>query len=250
MIIYCITNDVNDKIYIGQSTKTLEERIMWHRNAFVSAPYTHLYQAMHKYGWDMFHFTVIDDSATTKQELDELEKYYIKKYDSIVHGYNMTEGGESNPMDCEKSRSKHNARMRDPNVRSRISESMKKSYLDRGGPSAEHRKHLSDQKKAMYASKQGDEVRAKFRANYTFTPEHREAANEGRRKGVYCIDTESNIIAEFHTVKDAAQWWLENGYHVKSYDQLCDRIKESFVQDKYVHGLKWIYQDRQAGYRV
>lgn len=250
MIIYKITNQLNGEVYIGQTTKSLEERMIWHRNAFVSQVDTHLYNAMHKYGWDNFVAEVIDSSACTKEELDALERYYIKEYNSMVDGYNMTEGGESNPMNCRRSREKHDKIMRSNEVRTKISESMKLSYAERGGPSEEHRKHLSEQKKAMYASEQGQLVRDKFRASYTFTKEHQLAMIEGRKKGVYCINTSGEVVAKFNTVKEAAQWWLENGYAVKSYNQLCDRIKESFVKDKYIKGLKWIYTDKQAGYRA
>lgn len=250
MVIYKITNLINGKIYIGQTTKTLKDRILQHRNAFVSNVDNYLYNAMHKYGWDNFKFEAIDCSAQTKYELDKLEQYYIKKYNSRIDGYNMTDGGESNPMDCPRSREKHDRIMRTDDVRARISESMKASYAKRGGPTEEHRKHLSERKKAMYASKQGDEVRAKFRANFKVSPEHRSALIEGRRKGVYCVDIDDEFVAQFDKVKDAAQWWLENGYKVKDYTQLCDRIKESFVQDKYIKGLKWIYVDKQAGHRA
>ena len=250
MIIYKITNLINQKVYIGQTTKSLEERMLQHRNAFVSHQKTYLYGAMHKYGWDNFKFEVIDTSAQTKEELDNLERYYISKYNSMVEGYNMTEGGDSNPMDCERSREKHDRVMRSVEVRSKISDSMKASYAKRGGPTVEHRLNLSKQKKELYASAKGDEVRAKFRASYVLTPEHLAAANEGRRKGVYCIDTEGNVVATFDWVKEAAQWWYDNGYVVKDVNGLCDRIKESFVKDKYIRGLKWIYTDKQAGYRA
>ena len=250
MIIYIITNDINDKVYIGQTTKSLEARILQHRNSYVSNVDNHLYNAMHKYGWDKFHFKAIDFSATTKEELNELEKFYIAKYDSIRNGYNMTEGGESNPMDCKISRDKHDSIMRSEEVRSKISQSMKASYAKRGGPSAEHRKHLSEQKKKLYASEKGNVVRDKFRASFVFKPEHQAAMIQGRQKGVYCINESGEVVARFKTVKEGAQWWLENGYTVKSYDQLCDRIKESFVKNKFVKGVKWIYEDPQAGHRA
>lgn len=168
----------------------------------------------------------------------------------MVDDYNMTAGGESNPMDCKRSREKHDSIMRSDDVRSRISASVKATYAKTGGPTEQHRKRLSDNKKALYASKQGDIVKAKFRASYVFTKEHQLAAIEGRKKSVYCIDIDGNVIAKFDAVKAAAQWWLQNGYVVKSYDQLCDKIKQSFVEDKYIKGLKWIYVDKQAGYRA
>ena len=53
MLIYLITNDVNNKVYVGQTTKSLEERIQGHRSAMVSGVDTHIYRAMRKYGWEI-----------------------------------------------------------------------------------------------------------------------------------------------------------------------------------------------------
>ena len=50
------------------------------------------------------------------------------------------------------------------------------------------------------------------------------------------------MIAEFERVKDAAQWWYEQGYIVKDVSQLCDRIKQSYREDKYIKGIKWVYR--------
>lgn len=249
MLIYKITNDINDKVYIGQTTKTLEERIAQHRNAFVTGVTTHIYNAMRKYGWDKFHFHILDDSPLTQEELDMLEKKYIIEYDSINYGYNMIEGGSGiNPMFYEKARTKHDAIMRSDEVRAKISHSMKESYAKRGGPSMAHRNHLSEQKKALYSSAQGELVKQKFKEHFELTLEHRKALIEGRSKGVYCVDEYGQVVNRFSKVKDAAKWWLSNGYSVKSYDQLCDHIKRSFIEDIYIRGLKWIYVDNEAGH--
>ena len=242
MLIYKITNDVNDKLYIGQTTKTLEERIRNHRNSFVSGADTRIYRAMRKHGWEKFHFEVIA-TAQDKSTLDELEKYFIKKYDSVNNGYNMSFGGDSNPMFSDEVAEKHSSIMRSEAVRKKISESMKRSYAKRGGPSEEHRKHLSKSKHDLYASEKGEEVRKKFRKSFKLSPEHFKALNDAKNKSVYCVDADGKIVAEFSRVKDAANWWHQNGYdNVKSSDQLNDRIKESAKQEKYIKGLKWVYR--------
>jgi len=243
MLIYKITNDVNDKIYIGQTTKPLEERIAGHKAAYASTDYdTHLYRAMRKYGWDKFHFSVVV-TCEDQDTLNELEAYYIAKFDCIKNGYNMAPGGTVNTMYSDVVKQKHDAKMRSDAVRSRISESMKKSYQDRGGPSEEHRKHLSESRKALYASAKGDEVRKKFRESFKFSEEHYRALNDAKNKSVYCVDTSGNVVAEFNRVKDAADWWYNNGYDsVKDSTQLNDKIKESSKYDKYIRGLKWIYR--------
>ncbi len=241
MLIYIITNDVNDKVYIGQTTKTLEERIQGHRNSMVTGVTTHIYNAMRKYGWDKFHFRQIA-TADSQEDLDYLEQYYIAKYDSVRNGYNMALGGSTNTMDSPIVRAKHDAKMRSPEIRKQISESMKASYAKRGGPTREHRNHLSESRKALYASERGEEVRQKFRESFRLSPEHFKALNDAKNKAVYCVDISGSKVAEFQRVKDAAQWWYDQGYKVKDVTQLSDKIRESYKQDRYIKGLKWIYR--------
>lgn len=241
MLIYIITNDVNDKVYIGQTTKTLEERIQGHRNSMVTGVTTHIYNAMRKYGWDKFHFRQIA-TAETQEDLDYLEQYYISKYDSVRNDYNMAFGGSTNTMDSPVVKAKHDAKMRSPEVRKQISESMKASYAERGGPTSEHRKHLSESRKALYASEKGESIKQKFRQSFKLSPEHFKALNDAKNKSVYCIDQSGQLVAEFSRVKDAAQWWYDQGYKVKDITQLSDKIRESYKQDRYIKGLKWIYR--------
>ena len=242
MLIYVITNDVNDKLYVGQTTKTLEARIQQHRNSFVSGVDTHLYRAMRKYGWDKFHFAVIA-TTDTQERLDDLEAYFIAKYDTIHNGYNMAPGGSINTMYSDVVKAKHDAKMRTEAVRNKISSSMKASYKRRGGPTEDHRKHLSESRKQLYASSQGDIVRAKFKQSFKLSDAHYRALNDAKNKSVYCVDESANVVAEFDRVKDAAAWWYVNGYDsVKNADQLNDRIKESAKYNKYIRGLKWVYR--------
>jgi group I intron endonuclease len=93
MIIYKITNTLNGKVYIGKTTKSLNERKKTHLKRFRSGEKTHLYSAFKKYGKDVFLWEELI-SCTDIGVLDELEISFIKKYDSFKNGYNMTAGGE------------------------------------------------------------------------------------------------------------------------------------------------------------
>lgn len=91
--IYKISNTINNKVYIGVTSRTIEERFAEHKNRIEERNSIHLYQAMEKYGRNNFYVELID-TAQTKEEMFEKEKYYIKLYDSYNNGYNMTLGGE------------------------------------------------------------------------------------------------------------------------------------------------------------
>lgn len=100
MIIYKITNQVNGKVYIGLTTTTLSKRWTGHLQAAKSCN-QHLYNAMRYYGVDKFTIEEIDNTDSFKT-LGELERKYIKEYDSTNpdKGYNITAGGEANQLDA------------------------------------------------------------------------------------------------------------------------------------------------------
>jgi group I intron endonuclease len=91
MIIYRVKNKISGKVYIGQTIHTLEIRKNNHLK-MVEAGKSKFYKALKSYGVDNFDWVVID-TATTKDELNQKEKQYIQKYNSIEEGYNMVDGG-------------------------------------------------------------------------------------------------------------------------------------------------------------
>ena len=91
MYIYKITNKINNKIYIGQTTKNIKERFKEHiYNAEYTDLNTNLVMAIRKYGKENFQIEKIDE-AKTKDELNQKEIFWIKKYNAVKNGYNMTE---------------------------------------------------------------------------------------------------------------------------------------------------------------
>ncbi len=94
MIIYKAVNRINGKIYIGQTTTSLKKRIaghLWenHKNQVFS-------NALRKYGIQFFDFSIIDN-ASSKEVLNDKEKYWIKQYNCRTpNGYNLTDGGKGN----------------------------------------------------------------------------------------------------------------------------------------------------------
>ncbi len=60
---------------------------------------THIDRARNKYGVESFRYEVLEhidspDIESLQNRLNELECYYISKFDSFKNGYNSTEGGE------------------------------------------------------------------------------------------------------------------------------------------------------------
>ena len=97
MVIYSITNLVNGRLYIGQTTKlNPEKRWTEHKNEAnrnISNQYIH--KAMRKHGIDNFVFDIIETCPDTKS-LNEAEINWIEKLDTFgSHGYNLTIGGNN-----------------------------------------------------------------------------------------------------------------------------------------------------------
>lgn len=90
--IYIITNTENDKVYIGQTARDIESRFHEHKwEARNLRHNSHLHKAMAKYGIDKFSIKILEEPLI--EQLDEREKYWIKEYNSVKNGYNMTIGG-------------------------------------------------------------------------------------------------------------------------------------------------------------
>lgn len=109
MLIYKISNSINDKIYIGQTTyDNIEKRISNYCNEVKWAKKERpIISAMRKYGFDNFTFEIID-TADNKEDLDKLERYYIKKYQSLCtqNGYNVELGGNGEGKHSEETKRK------------------------------------------------------------------------------------------------------------------------------------------------
>lgn len=90
--IYQITNDINEKIYIGKTESSIENRFKEHCNdAFRERNEKRpLYAAMRKYGIEHFHIKLIEET----NDPEEREKYWIEKLGSFKYGYNATIGGD------------------------------------------------------------------------------------------------------------------------------------------------------------
>ena len=93
MKVYQIVNKINNKVYIGITTRSLKERFNQHKYSRYSMD-TKFSRALKKYGIENFEIQLIEDEITSLKELYEKEKYYISKYNSYNNGYNSTLGGD------------------------------------------------------------------------------------------------------------------------------------------------------------
>lgn len=106
--IYKIINDVNDRIYIGQTLQTIKRRYYGHiydATKNNNRDNNLIHNAMIKYGVEHFHVEIIKsysnkDRKSLKNQLNSEEIKYINLYNSVrPNGYNISPGGGSFPKD-------------------------------------------------------------------------------------------------------------------------------------------------------
>lgn len=95
-IIYCYTNKINNKKYVGQ-TANPEQRKSQHKSSAFNPNdkdyETPLHRAFRKYGYENFIYEILA-TANTIEKLNGLEIYYITNLNTRVpNGYNILAGG-------------------------------------------------------------------------------------------------------------------------------------------------------------
>lgn len=101
--IYKITNIITNKEYIGYTSREISRRFYEHKwealNREDNNNSSYLYESMRKYGTDSFVIEEIFNFDEKDYKWEELEKYYIKTYNTLVpNGYNLLEGGNKPPV--------------------------------------------------------------------------------------------------------------------------------------------------------
>lgn len=92
--IYKISNDINSKVYIGQTVQDVKKRFYNHCGKDNRNENMAIKRAIQKYGKEHFKIEIIEDDIL-KENLNEREMYWIAFYKSndSEFGYNLTRGG-------------------------------------------------------------------------------------------------------------------------------------------------------------
>ena len=178
--IYKITNDINDKIYIGKTLNTIEKRFKEHcedsrRDKKEKRP---LYFAMKKYGIEHFHAELIEECE--ENALSDREVYWIEFYNSFRDGYNATLGGDG------------------------------KHYLDYDLVVATYKelKNASEVAKKLQISE--DSVIKILRSRKEYIYSSPEVMKMKYGKSVNMYDLKGNYLRNFISIKEAGQYLIDN----------------------------------------
>ena len=201
-----------EKYYVGQTVGTMEQRAgkdgrryNWD-NPDCNNKFTN---SIRKWGWNSFEGRVLEE--VHEEDLDELEKFYIKQFDSFKNGYNSTLGGEGtrgcNPFtnkteeemkEIKEKMSKSQSiagkkRWEDKNEREKMSNAQKNRYKDPKEiekQSIAQRKRWEDKEKRK---KQSETIKKHWKDK-----EYREKQNIARRKRWENTEEREKITGELN----------------------------------------------------
>jgi group I intron endonuclease len=132
-VIYKATNQVNNKVYIGQA-RDLDARKKSHKYNARHKQHGAFYAAIRKHGWDVFTWEILQP-VNSQDEANEAERYWIAFYRSTERsfGYNILQGGTQashTPESLEKMRWSQERRARTvPLIKARMSSAQMRERL-------------------------------------------------------------------------------------------------------------------------
>ena len=265
--IYMFTNKTNNKKYIGQAENP-KERYKQHKKDSKYKDFV-FYRAIRKYGFDNFDFKIIEANIPLKY-INEKEKYYIKKYNTLLpNGYNMTIGGEGT----------HGYKHTDE-TKKLMSEKKKGMYIGENNPN--YGKGLSGKDNPNYGVKMSEETKNKISkgnkgkirteetkkkiSNSCKNVIHNEEwnkkvseslrnmseekkaimiekrlKNNSRIKQIKGINLETNKEFIFKSARQAGKW-IHDTYGFSKNSHV--RILKSIEEDGVAYGFKWEYIEK------
>ena len=242
-VIYMITNNLNNKKYIGQTIRGFFERYNEYKsdlNNKSKSNNIYLYNSFVKYGFENFKFEIID-TAKSIDELNEKEIQYIKKYNTTNRefGYNLHEGGRNSPLSMEtreKMSINRKGKPKDENwIKKAISPAGSEEAKKYGKPKTEEeKKYLSENSPKYWQGKKRDEETVKKMSQ----SKKLAGIKPPNTKKMVMIDSDGNLVKIYESAKDCS---FDSGY---SYDQIYDRLR-----GKYENNLnhKFYYLENYSG---
>lgn len=222
--IYLITNLINNKQYVGQTIKGYLKRWRQHcYNAKFSKNPQLVDKIIRKYGVENFKIELLE--TTTFDKKDEREIYYINYYNTYKSGYNITLGGDINPMSNDKVRKHHKEIMSSLKTRLKISEGVKKTYT------SERCIIISNQTKQRWINGTPD-FRKKILSGFMHY-------NLSKSQKVAMLDKNDNIIMKFSSCSEACRYLQKPTKEAGHIKLVCNKYNKNGTRTKHF-GYSWI----------
>lgn len=227
--VYCITNNVNGKLYVGVTTKGHKNRFASHvcHSRKSSGNCRALYNAMRKYSQAAFSVELID-TASSFEEMNQLERKHIAQLGSMhPNGYNLTDGGDAGSF-AEETRLRASKRLKGKPLSEKNRKGLVKAWAD-----PELRQKRSD---AIKEAMNRPEVKAKTSERQKGKPKsasHIESLRKARASSVICVETGK----VFEAIVDAVDWIRSQGEYPKAnHAKIIRALKR---EDYTAYGYHW-----------
>ena len=225
MIIYMATNMINNKLYIGQTIRSLEQRKCEHIYDALNKRNTMYFgRAIRKYGPENFTWDILHE-CNNIDFLNRLEIFYIGYYNTFGNdnGYNLTLGGWNSLKSTETrnkisigNKGKHHS------IKSRIKMS----------EAAKGKKHSEESKLKMSESHKGKKL----------SPEHKRKIGESG-KGRRHLEEAKRKIGEANRGKNSygATSIIIDGEYFDTRDEasIYVGVAPSTIRLRILHKTKW-----------
>ena len=209
--IYKITNNINGKIYIGKTMRSIKQRWKEHlanikKEECKNRP---LYRAINKYGVENFSIEEIEECSDII--LSDREKYWIEYYNSFKNGYNATKGGDGSP------------------------------YIDRKLVIETYKQIQNCKKTAEILNIHIDSVYKILKSNNIERKSSQEISKECSGKPVYMLDKKDlRILKVFASMKEAAKYIQEQTNNNTDLRGMASHIREVCQgKRKTAYGYSW-----------
>lgn len=238
-VIYLITNTITGMKYVGQTKRDAMKRFKEHCTIAENTNRNlHLYNSMRKYGVDKFTFEILE-SDVEERDLDDRERYYIEKYDTLNTGYNYTAGGGGmrGYHHSEETRRKFGASISKVMWKINTPERTAKIIAAQKGRkfTEEHKRHIKEAVGDRYGEN-----------NPFFGKQHSEETRDkissaNSEHTVNQIDPNSGeILNTFCSVREAAKFCIESGYTKAKLSSVMYRIyATSYGRQKIAYSFGW-----------
>ena len=206
--IYCYTNIVNGKKYVGQAVNFNKRRKQHVNDSYnKNKKYDHnmpFHRAIRKYGIENFKVKILKENLETQCLLNFWECYYIDKFNTLVKnkkGYNVSSGGSNGNNFAGKTEEEMNE------IKAKLSEAHKGKTF-----SEETKQKMSDSKKDNYVGENhpmwnnGKQI-AQYDKNMQLLAIYGSSHEAERQTGV----AQTNIITccKFHAMNCNCEEWFK-----------------------------------------
>ena len=209
--IYKITNNINGKIYIGKTMRSIKQRWKEHlanikKEECKNRP---LYRAINKYGVENFSIEKIEECSDII--LSDREKYWIEYYNSFKNGYNATKGGDGS------------------------------QYIDRKLVIETYKQIQNCKKTTEIVNIHSDSVYKILKSNNIDRKSSQEISKECSSKPVYMLNKKDlRILKVFASMKEAAKYIQEQTNNNTDLRGMASHIREVCQgKRKTAYGYSW-----------